>query len=88
MEMTIANRLRFEIARCGLSLGEVSRRTGIDIAQVSRFLHGKGSVGLDNAQALADLFDLVLVPRSELASGKREARQCARKTRKRAQRKA
>jgi len=67
---TIANRLRVEIARCGWSLGETARRSGIDIGHLSRFVHGKTGISLDNAQILADLFDLVLVHRSEVKQGK------------------
>jgi len=77
MEETIANRLRAEIARCGLSLSDISRQTGIDVGHLHRFLHGKVGVGMERAQALADLFDLVLVHRSEVKQSK--ARKAKRK---------
>jgi len=67
---TIANRLRLEIARCGWSLNEVARRSGIDVGHLCRFVHGKTGISLDNAQVLVDLFDLVLVPRSEVKQGR------------------
>ncbi len=75
------DQLRRYVLTSGLSQRELCRRTGLDPAHVCRWLQGKEGLSLRTVTAICEALDLMLVPRSR-------TQKRAKKTRKRAQRKA
>ncbi len=55
--------LRQALAKSGLPLIELERRTGLQRASLKRFIRGERSLRLDLADKLADYFGLELVKR-------------------------
>jgi transcriptional regulator with XRE-family HTH domain len=45
--------VRSEITSCGLSRGELSRRTGVNAATISRFMNRKSTITLTTFELLA-----------------------------------
>ncbi len=68
----LAEQLRQEIRRVGLSLNELERRTGVSHAVLSRFLSGKRTLTLPVAGKLAEALGLELCEVEP--SGRRPAR--------------
>lgn len=54
--------VRRAIVKSGLSLGELSRRTGVDVGALSRFVRGERGVGLTTFEALAGELGLSVTP--------------------------
>jgi transcriptional regulator with XRE-family HTH domain len=64
---TLTEVLRATIERSGLSDYRISKATGIDTANLGRFLRGEMSVRLDKADRLAAYLGLRLVPDPDAA---------------------
>jgi len=62
---TLTDVLRDAIERSGLTCYRIARTTGIDGANLGRFLRGELSIRLDNADRLAAYLGLHLVPDPE-----------------------
>ena len=58
----LTDQLRKAIETCGKSMGQIARESGIDIATISRFIHGKGGLSMDGLDALVDCLGLELRP--------------------------
>ena len=73
-ESSLIGRLRAEVRGCGLSLNELTRRSGVSTPQLSRFVKGERSLTLPAAEKLADYFRLELVKTAgePLPAGKAE----------------
>ena len=54
--------LRRAIQECGLSHGELARRTGVSQPQLSRFVRGERSLRIDAAAKVWSYLGLGLVP--------------------------
>jgi transcriptional regulator with XRE-family HTH domain len=59
---TLTNVLKAAIKRSGLTYYRISKETGIDEANLGRFIRGEMSVRLDKADKLAAYLGLRLVP--------------------------
>ncbi len=59
---TLTDVLREAIQRCGLTLYRIGKATGIDPANLGRFVRGELSIRLDKADRLAAYLGLRLVP--------------------------
>lgn len=61
-ETDLVDALRRAIKECGLSYGELARRTGVSQPQLSRFANGERSLRLQAAAKVCDYLGLGLVP--------------------------
>jgi DNA-binding phage protein len=65
----LTDQLREAIATCGKSMGQIARESGIDIATISRFMHGKGGLSMDGLDRIAECLGVGLTtpaqPRSQ-----------------------
>ena len=59
--------LKETIRDSGLSLNELSKRTGVDNSQLSRFLRGERIISLTAAEKLVEYFGLKLAPANKAA---------------------
>lgn len=57
----LSDQLRRIVADCGLSRYEISKRTGIDEAVLSKFVHGQRGISTDSWDKLGDCLALRLV---------------------------
>ena len=60
MGKKFADQMRREIDKCGMSRYEISKRTGITQAQLSKFRHGKAGLSIEGIEAICDLLGLRL----------------------------
>ncbi len=56
----LSDQLRRIVDCCGLSRYEISKRTGIDEAALSRFVHGLSGLSLESIDRLGECFSLTL----------------------------
>ena len=61
--MQIADILRREIKKHGISRYKISQDTGIDQTTLYRLVHGLGGVSLETLGQLLEYFDLEIVPK-------------------------
>lgn len=54
----LSDQLRAMISSSDKSMGQVARESGIDIATISRFMHGKGGLSVDGLDRIADCLGL------------------------------
>jgi transcriptional regulator with XRE-family HTH domain len=59
---TITDQLRQAILNCGMSRYELSKRTGVDQAALSRFMHGQCGLLTTTLDRLCPVLGLELVP--------------------------
>ena len=57
----LTDELRAAIRTSEKSMGEIARQSGIDIATISRFIHGKGGLSMDGLDGIANCLGLRLV---------------------------
>lgn len=60
-QQTISGELRAAISAADKSMGQIARETGIDLATISRFMHGKGGLSTDGLDAIGKCLGLRLV---------------------------
>lgn len=58
---TLTSQLRQAVAECGMTLGELSRATGVDKSALSRFLNGERGVSCAVMDTLGEYLGLRLV---------------------------
>lgn len=56
----LSDQLRATISSSDRSMGQIARESGIDIATISRFMHGKGGLSVDGIDRLAEVLGLEL----------------------------
>jgi transcriptional regulator with XRE-family HTH domain len=56
--LKFSDEIRQAVESSGLSRYAICKKLGIDQAQLSRFMAGKGWIGQDNLDALAELLEL------------------------------
>lgn len=56
----VTDQLRTAIETSGKTLGQIARESGIDIATISRFMHGKGGLSMDGLDGIAESLGLHL----------------------------
>ncbi len=49
----LTDQLRAAIRTSEKSMGQIARESGIDIATISRFIHGKGGLSVDGLDGIA-----------------------------------
>ena len=54
----LTDQLRTAIQTSDKSMGQIARESGIDIATISRFLHGKGGLSMVGLDAIAECLGL------------------------------
>jgi len=59
---SIVDRLRAEIESCGMSANELSRKSGVAVPIITRFLNEERTMTLDNAGKLCAVLGLELKP--------------------------
>ena len=52
------DQLRAAINASEKTMGQIARESGIDIATISRFMHGKGGLSVEGLDAIADCLNL------------------------------
>jgi transcriptional regulator with XRE-family HTH domain len=57
----LTQQLRTVVAQSGMTLGELSRATGIDKSALSRFVHGERGVSMEAMDALGQCLGLRIV---------------------------
>ena len=67
---TVSEVLRKRIRNGELSYRQIAQRSGVDIAGISRFVHGQRLLNLKAVDRLARFFDLELKPANPKRSGK------------------
>jgi len=50
----VSDQLRVAIATSDKSMGQIARESGIDIATISRFMHGRGGLSMDGLDLIAE----------------------------------
>ena len=50
----LTDQLRSAIQTSDKSMGQIARESGIDIATISRFIHGKGGLSMDGLDNIAN----------------------------------
>jgi hypothetical protein len=68
----LTNQLRAIVLESGMSLGEISRETGIDKSALSRFLSGERDVSAKVLNTLGELFQLRLMSGCPQPKGERK----------------
>ena len=56
----LTDQLRTAIETSGRTLGQIARESGIDIATISRFMHGKGGLSMDGLDGITESLGLHL----------------------------
>lgn len=59
-QQRLTDQLRAAITSSDKSMGQIARESGIDIATISRFVHGKGGLSMDGLDRIAESLGLVL----------------------------
>jgi len=57
----LTDQLRTAIRTSDKSMGQIARESGIDIATISRFVHGKGGLSMEGLDGIAGCLGLNLV---------------------------
>ena len=52
--ISLTDQLRTAIRTSDKSMGQIARESDIDIATISRFLHGKGGLSMDGLDRIAE----------------------------------
>jgi transcriptional regulator with XRE-family HTH domain len=71
MEQTITDAVRRAIRESGRSLRDLERETGIEPAQLSRFMNRKGGMSLEALDRLAGALRLMIIKSDESMGRKR-----------------
>ncbi|MEN6452082.1 MAG: helix-turn-helix transcriptional regulator [Thermoguttaceae bacterium] len=58
---TLTEQLKAAIVETDRSMGQIARESGIDIATISRFLHGKGGLSMEGLDAIGKSLGLRIV---------------------------
>lgn len=58
---TITDQLKAAITTADESMGQIARESGIDIATISRFIHGKGGLSMEGLDAIGKYLGLRIV---------------------------
>jgi transcriptional regulator with XRE-family HTH domain len=59
--LTLTDELKAAITMADKSLGQIARESGIDIATISRFIHGKGGLSMEGLDAISQCLGLRIV---------------------------
>ena len=62
----LSDQIRRSIETCGMTRYRISKETGIDQSNLSRFIHGEVGLSMDSLDRLADLLNL------NITTGKRQ----------------
>ncbi len=70
--LTLTDELKAAITTADESMGQIARESGIDIATISRFIHGKGGLSMEGLDAIGNYLGLRIVadkPKSKTKKG-------------------
>jgi DNA-binding phage protein len=59
--LTVTDQLKAAITTADKSMGQIARESGIDIATISRFIHGKGGLSMEGLDAIGKCLGLRIV---------------------------
>jgi transcriptional regulator with XRE-family HTH domain len=59
-QWTFSEQLRAAITAADKSMGQIARESGVDIATISRFMHGKGGLSVDGLGRIVESLGLTL----------------------------
>jgi len=59
--LTLTDELKAAITTADKSMGQIARESGIDIATISRFIHGKGGLSMEGLDAIGQCLGLRIV---------------------------
>ena len=59
--LTLTGELKAAITTADMSMGQIARESGIDIATISRFVHGKGGLSMEGLDAIGECLRLRIV---------------------------
>ena len=65
----LSQQIREAIAHCGMSRYAISKRTGIDEGNLSKFMGNKGGLSIESIDLIADLLNLELKPTTKAGKG-------------------
>ena len=65
--IALTDQLRKAIETADKTMGQIARESGIDIATISRFMHGKGGLSMEGLDAITECLGL------DLTTGKPKA---------------
>ena len=60
-QLTLTDELKAAITTADKSMGQIARESGIDIATISRFIHGKGGLSIEGLDAIGKCLGLRIV---------------------------
>jgi DNA transposition AAA+ family ATPase len=58
---TLTDELKAAIETADMSMGQIARESGIDIATISRFIHDKGGLSMEGLDAIGTTLGLRIV---------------------------
>lgn len=67
----LTDQLRRAIKTSDKSMGRIARESGIDIATISRFIHGRGGLSMDGLDGIADSLGLKFTQTASKAGAKK-----------------
>jgi len=75
-QRTLTDQLKTAISSSDKSMGQIARESAVDLATISRFMHGKGGLSLAGLNSIADSLGLELrtVSKPESKSRTRKGR--------------
>ena len=59
--LSLTDELKAAIKSTDKSMGQIARESGIDIATISRFIHGKGGLSMKGLDAIGKCLELKIV---------------------------
>jgi transcriptional regulator with XRE-family HTH domain len=66
----LTDQLRAAITASGKSLGQIARESGIDVATICRFMHGKGGLSMDGLDRIAEAIGVELTAMAKVPTKK------------------
>ena len=60
-QQSLTDQLKMAISTSEKSMGQIARESGIDIATISRFIHGKGGLSMEGMDAIGKSLRLRIV---------------------------
>jgi len=57
----LTDQLKAAIASADVSMGQIARESGIDLATISRFMHGKGGLSMEGLDAIGKWLGLKII---------------------------
>ena len=60
-QLSLTDQLKAAIMGAEKSMGQIARESGIDIATISRFVHGKGGLSMEGLDAIGKCLRLRIV---------------------------